>query len=42
MNEEIFSHGTAGESSLISSTLLPIFLHSLYQQKQQKQQVQRY
>ncbi|WP_280842166.1 hypothetical protein [Bacillus anthracis] len=43
MNEEnIVLNGTAVESSLISSTLLPIFLHSLYQQKQQEQQVQQY
>ncbi|SCC41151.1 MULTISPECIES: hypothetical protein [Bacillus] len=43
MNEEnIVLHGTAVKSSLIDSTLLSIFRHSLYQQKQQKQQVQRY
>ncbi|WP_175546546.1 hypothetical protein [Bacillus sp. NH11B] len=46
MNEEnIVLHGTAVESSLIGSTLLPIFRHSLYQQEQQEQQeqqVQRY
>ncbi|MGS0471563.1 hypothetical protein [Bacillus pretiosus] len=43
MNKEnIILHGTTVEASLIISTLLPIFLHSLYQQKQQEQQVQRY
>ncbi|AKR35427.1 hypothetical protein P9D39_26560 [Heyndrickxia oleronia] len=43
MNEEnIVLHGTAIKSSLIDSILLSIFHHSLYQQKQQEQQVQRY
>jgi len=43
MNEEnIVLHGVAVESILIDSTLLSILRHSLYQQKQQGQQVQRY
>jgi len=43
MNEEnIVLHGTAIKSSLIDSILLSIFHHSLYQQKQQEQQVQQY
>ncbi|WP_255293734.1 hypothetical protein [Bacillus wiedmannii] len=43
MNEEnIVLHGTAVESSLLDSTLLSIFRHSLYQQKQQEKQVQLY
>ncbi|EEL31473.1 hypothetical protein [Bacillus toyonensis] len=38
MNEEnVIFHGTTVESSLIASTLLPIFRHSLYQQEQQEQ-----
>ncbi|MDL2418111.1 hypothetical protein P6F46_14165 [Bacillus shihchuchen] len=40
--ENIVLHGVAVESSLIDSTLLSILRHSLYQQKQQEQQVQRY
>ncbi|MGE6598006.1 hypothetical protein [Bacillus proteolyticus] len=43
MNEEnIVFRGAAVESSLIDSTRPPIFRHSLYQQDQQVQQVQRY
>ncbi|MED1056927.1 hypothetical protein [Bacillus mycoides] len=43
MNEEnIVLRGAAVESSLIGSTLPPIFHHSLYQQVQQELQEQRY